>query len=511
MEYQPTKTAKARFSELDKHRTGLLDRCVQYAQWTLPKMFIEDGVPEGSRTSTNDYQSFGAQLVNNLVNRMMLTMFPVGKPSFRLAFTPKARAEVYDAMPPKQQAEIDNALSQAERDSAAILDSTATRPTLYDADKLLIITGNALLIDEGDALRVLNLRHYVVRRSRRKRVLELIIKERVHKEELLPTVTEWIRTNNKTVDYDTDGYVDHYKWITLDGGKYHESQGVGCVSLPREFDSTYAPDKLPYHVLAWDLAPGDHYGSGMVEDYAHDFAAMSQMSLSLVQGALLLSEYRWLCDPMGATKPADLEKTANGSALPGKKGDIDILTANVGPNVEMSLRVAEVYIRRLGAAFLLSSAVIRDSERTTMYEVRKMAEELEAGLGGAYSRIGVELQLPVANWCLRRADRDVLGTQVQPIVLTGLAALSRTGDRDRMMIVAEHVGKLGTLPPPILDRMLVDVWMDDFCSAEGLPTGRYWKTSTQLAAEQDAQRQNEAALRVDEAAATSQATGEQQQ
>ena len=60
--------------------------------------------------------------------------------------------------------------------------------------------------------------------------------------------------------------------------------------------------------------------------------------------------------------------------------------------------------RRLGAAFLLNTAVTRDAERVTAQEIRMQAQELESSLGGVYSRLANELQLPLAKRLLQEID-----------------------------------------------------------------------------------------------------------
>ncbi|WP_236502177.1 portal protein, partial [Escherichia coli] len=45
--------------------------------------------------------------------------------------------------------------------------------------------------------------------------------------------------------------------------------------------STYPELELPYNVLVWNLVSGEHYGRGLVEDYAGDFARLSVLSEAL--------------------------------------------------------------------------------------------------------------------------------------------------------------------------------------------------------------------------------------
>ena len=49
---------------------------------------------------------------------------------------------------------------------------------------------------------------------------------------------------------------------------------------------------------------------------------------------------------------------------------------------------------RLQFAFLLNSSIQRNAERVTASEIRFMAEDLEQALGGIYSILSQEFQLP---------------------------------------------------------------------------------------------------------------------
>lgn len=120
---------------------------------------------------------------------------------------------------------------------------------------------------------------------------------------------------------------------------------------------------MPYKVITWQLADNADYGSGLVEDYAGDFAAMSAMSEAQVRAAILACEFRWLVNPAGFTKPEDLEESENGAALPGNENDITPLTPGTGNNLQIIANVLESYVRRIGQGFLLASAVTRDAER----------------------------------------------------------------------------------------------------------------------------------------------------
>lgn len=485
---RPT-TAEQKFASMDSLRNGLLRRCEQYAKWTIPKVFPDKTYNQDTWGLVQDFQSLGAQAVNHLCNRLMLALFAPSRPFFRLTANAKLKQKMANAgATPESQAKMDNQFSAAEKEAAEVMDRKSVRSLMYHMLKLLIITGNALMILEKDTIRILSMRNYAVKRNVRGEVTELVVKECVHKDTLNPTARA-LAERSPNWKPDAEGMVWYYHWIKLDGEKYLIEQWIGDTKLPAQFTSRHSKERMPFRAVTWDLASGMDYGTGLVEDFANDFAALSAMARATVQAAILASEFRWLVNPMGLTSPEDFEKTPNGSSIPGNKGDVELITAGVQGNLQVNLEVMSMYVNRIGGGFLLTQSVVRDSERTTMYEVRKLAEELEGGLGGAYSRIAVDIQIPVAYWSMDQIDKNILGTDVEPIIITGLAALSRTGDRDRMMVVAQHIAQLSTMPDPILRRMKLSVWLDDIASSEGLDRGRYFISEEEFAQEQQIARQ----------------------
>src|SRR3546814_7961467 len=58
-------------------------------------------------------------------------------------------------------------------------------------------------------------------------------------------------------------------------------------------------------------------------------------------------------------------------------------------------QVAERLELRLSHAFMLQSGTVRNAERVTAEEIRAMAQELENVLGGVYTVLSAEFQLPL--------------------------------------------------------------------------------------------------------------------
>lgn len=492
MEYQPNiTTASQRYEKLDGKRNGIMYRLERYASWTIPKLFPRKNRDQDTEPLTHGFQSLGAQAVNYLANKLMMALFAPSRPFFRLEFNRKGKRTMEAAQADVKQ--IQTQLAKLEQEASLELDKRSIRSRLYDLLKMLIVLGNALLVMDKDTIRVLNLRHYVVKRNRQGKVCELVIRERIHKDQINAAAYVYCRGRTEFRP-DDDGMCWEYKWLKYENKKYVEDVWIDDIKLPAAFSSTYTEDKLPYRAVTWDLAAGDDYGTGLIEDYEGDFQALNMLSEATIQAAILSSEFRWLVNPTGQTSVEDFTASANGAAIPGNKGDIELLSSGVESTLQNNIALSQLYISRIGAGFLLQSAVTRNAERVTAEEIRRNAEELEGGLGGGYSRIAVDVQVPVAYWTMNLIDRPIAGTDIEPVIITGLAALSRTGDRDRLLAFGTNLTNVLALPGPILDRLKLTAWISDLAAAEGLDPSLYVQSETEFAAMMQQRMQQQLAM-----------------
>ncbi|WP_268095234.1 portal protein [Escherichia coli] len=99
--------------------------------------------------------------------------------------------------------------------------------------------------------------------------------------------------------------------------------------------------------------------------------------------------------------------------------------------------VSEQIEGRLSYAFMLNSAVQRTGERVTAEEIRYVASELEDTLGGVYSILSQELQLPMVRVLLKQLQAtnqipELPKEAVEPTISTGMEALGRGQDLDKL-------------------------------------------------------------------------------
>lgn len=475
---------------MDGTRQGFLRRCEEYASYTLPKLCLPSGYDQNSSELTHDYQAVGAQSVNHLANKIMLALFAPSRPFFRLDADEATQAEIDKiGIAPE---EVTAMLAKGEKDAVKALDRMALRPKLYEAIKHLIVIGNVLLCLDGDeTARVVGLKKYCVRRSQSGKLLELLIADKVQFDELEPAVQAALRTHTH---YQDDHEVTLFKWIKRNPvGDYELTQWVDQYRLPKAFEGKWPEKTLPYRVLTWDLSDDAHYGTGLVEDYKGDFSGLSTLTKAQVIGAVLASEFRWLVNPAGMTKPEDFMESENGAAIPGMKDDVTLVQSGKAGDLQITMNMAGEYVTRIGRGFLLGSQITRDAERVTAEEIRMVANELETALGGAYSRLAVDFQLPLAYWLMAIIKLGVDGSGFTPSIVTGLEALSRSGDLEELKLWLADMAGLANLPPALLQRLNLAAISKDLAAPRRIEVSAYLKSEEQMQAEaqQAAQQQTQ--------------------
>jgi hypothetical protein len=444
-------SASACWERLSGIKQALMTRVERYAALTIPKVCLPDGFDVESMDQTHDYQSLGAQAVNHVVNKLMTAMFAPSRPFFRVAEGKLTKQQAAEAN--ISETDLNSVLAKLERDGSMQLDKLAQRPKLYQVNRHLVVTGNTLMILDKKIIRNMGLKYWCVKRDHEGGVHTLVIREQMCFNELDQKVQATFSGQHAPLDK-----VCHYRLIRkVPTGHYYMTQWVNEQQLPKEFDGKWTPEKFPYRVLAWDLADESDYGTGLVEEYAGDFEALSVLSEAIVTGAVVGTEFRWVANPNGVTSIEDLRNSVTGDTIPGSAKDVTAITPPVADGVKMAQAVSQEYIQRISRGFLLSSAVTRDAERVTAEEVRMQTMELESSFGGTYSMLAPSIQKPVANWMLASADTPLAGTDLDVVIITGLDALSRNGDLENLKQGIATLAGFMNVPEGLLNRMK---WQD---------------------------------------------------
>jgi hypothetical protein len=129
--------------------------------------------------------------------------------------------------------------------------------------------------------------------------------------------------------------------------------------------------------------------------------------------------------------------------------DVGFVQANKLPDFSVVQAVRDSLRSELGAAMLVGSQSVRDSERTTATEVMQVnVRELEGALGGFYAPIADRQQKPTVARLLYQCRRDRIilplpKNATKTRVLTGVDALSRMEKMQRVLQLTQLISSLG--------------------------------------------------------------------
>jgi hypothetical protein len=203
----------------------------------------------------------------------------------------------------------------------------------------------------------------------------------------------------------------------------------------------------------------------------------------------------WIAvDPQGITEVDDLAGVRNGSFVAAKASDISVISpaGTIQPQVAAAAQAVENMRREVGQAFLMTGQAIPSGDRVTATAVRMIGQELETVLGGAFSSIARTLMEPIVKRCIVQMLEDKLlderlteqffdndGTLTVNIV-TGLQALSRDSDLQKLMQMGEMVRNL---PPDALATFKWDSYSSALITALGFDARNWVKSQDEIAQE----------------------------
>jgi len=454
---------KTRYTKFETDRNPFLERARECAKVTIPSLLPPSGHNSSSQLPT-PYQSLGARGVNNLSSKLVLSLFPANEPLFKLVIDDFELEKL--AKREGARAEIDEAFARIERAVMTEIETSAARVSVFEALRHLLVAGNALLyLPEKGGVRVYHLDRYVVKRDASGNVLEMITLDVVSPDTLPDNVKGLCE-----IKPDETKNVDVYTRIRRLYGKWVVAQEINGHVVPNS-EGDYPLDKCPWIALRGSAIDGEDYGRGLVEEYIGDLKSLEALSMAIVEGSAAAAKVLIFINPNGTTRKEDVTKAPNLGVVHGNAADISSFQLDKFGDFRVALEAANMISERLSFAFLLNAAVQRDAERVTAEEIRFIANELEAGLGGLYSVLSQELQLPLVTRYMHRMERTgrlpALPKNVaRPSITTGINALGRGNDltklRDFSRVLAETFGPEAAL------ALLVS---DDFAKRAGAALG----------------------------------------
>lgn len=496
---------KARFLQLRDDAFVL--KCMQYAKWTLAHLMvdIEQASQSPNRTPVErDYQSYGALLVNNLAPKLTQLLFPSNRPFYNIALSDELRQAAANQANP---AAVQSQLSRMEMDSCQGLFRNSSYSQLVNATKHLIVTGNVLTFRDSKLHKTIayGLQQYVVQRDARGIVLDIVLREFTWFDALdMQTQTQLIKANpgryGQRLMQSTNCErlrVELYTRIErqnamMPGGEPTYVVTQEADTVPVGSPSRYPEHLCPYQVLTWNLVPGEHYGRGLVEDFAGDFASLSDMSFALGLYNINMMRVVNLVQNGAGSDIDEIARSETGQFVQGNAGAVSAYEAGDYQKAQQVNQQLQETFTRLQRAFMYS-ANTRDAERVTAYELQQAAQEVENTLGGVYSSLAETWQVPLAHILLLEVNPGILTgivtKSVKLDIVAGIPALGRASDVQNILQAVQEANAI-VIPLVQIDKRIdPQKLMDIIYAGRSVDTAVLFKSPEQIAKEKEADQQ----------------------
>jgi Bacteriophage head to tail connecting protein len=476
-----------RFRTLDAMRISKLYRARLCSMLTIPSILPPIGWTEQMEL-VQPTSSVGARGATSLASRMLSAMMPLNDtPFFKFGLRSGVEPTV----------EIAQYLETLSYQVYRKLAGTNLRESIYQAIQNLIIVGDCLFHESDDfKFRCTRLDHYVVQRTVEGQVSEVIFVEYdlVDPEAISPS---FMLPQSAKV-----GYKKTYcQYVKQEDGtwKYQKEDDDGNLLSEGVYEV------CPVTVLRWYGIPGENYGRSHCEDILGDLSSLDGYTRALLDGMAAASAFWMGIDPSGITEIDDIADMPNGAWVAARQQDIFTVSPShtMNPQVSTAQSAMELMRREIGQAFLMSSSSIPSGDRVTATAVRMIGSELETVLGGAFSAIARDLMEPIVRRTVfLMIDNEELDKRMYEQffdkdgslsveVITGLQALSRDTDLQKLMQMGEMVRNL---PPEAAQVFKWDEYAKALITSLGFDSRNWVRSEQEIQAQQAAQQQQMAQL-----------------
>jgi len=496
MEYKSSEvtTAAGLYEQMASERSTYLREGQESSKFTLPYLIPETAGGSGSRRSRikTPYQSIGAAGVNSLAAKLLTGLFPTNIPFFKLVLDQIKIAQQEGGQ--EAVTEIDKALRKVEAALMREIEVSNDRVAMFEALKHLIVGGNVLLYLTDEGLQVYPLEKYVCRRDPNGNTLEIIIKETINGKALPADFLLKLQEKAKYTDQTVEEDLDIYTHVKRDGDFFNWHQECKGERIPNT-DGRAKKDVNPFINLRFTRLSGESYGRGYVEEYRGDLISLEGLMKAIIENAAASARTVFLVNPNGTTRASVLAKAPNGAIREGNAQDVSVLQVGKGADLQVSFTAVQRIEQRLQYAFLMAKAVQRDAERVTSTELKILTQELESTLGGIYSILSSELQLPylrrrmhllVRSGKVPQLPDDIVGISI----ITGLQGLGRGQDKEKLIEFITTMAQ--ALGADVMRQYInLDEAIKRLATSIGIETDTLIKSGEQIAQEQQAAQQQE--------------------
>lgn len=474
-------SAQSLYQSLEGKRYTYLDRARKASKLTLPYVMPDEGFGSHSRLDT-PFQGVGARGVNNLASKLLLALLPPNAPFFRLNVDEYQLTA--EGAPPELISEIEKSLQQVEEAVMDEISRETYRTGIHEALKQLIVSGNSLIyLPEEGGMRVFHLDRFCVERDPMGNVLYICTKEDLSYMSLTDEMKSLVGAEASD---SPDEEIHLYTAVCRKDKGWKVWQEINGNVIPSS-EGTYSLDKNPFIPLRFTRVDGEDYGRGYVEEYLGDLQSLESLTRALVEGSAAAAKVLFLVNPNGTTRAKSLAESPNGAITQGNAQDVSVLQLNKFNDFRVVQESMVKIEERLGHAFLLTSGVVRNAERVTAEEIRMLSQELESAIGGLYSLLSTELQIPLVNRLMaimhkNKALPKLPEKVVNPVIITGVEALGRGNDLQKLdMFLAGASQIVG--PQAVQQFVNIGEYFSRRATSLGIKTAGLVKDEEQLQAE----------------------------
>ena len=432
MVIEVVETAKEIYERLENERKSYVTRAEDCAKYTIPSLFPKETDNKDTKYET-PWQSVGARGLNNLTAKLLLALFPPNSPFYKLTLRDDIAA--YYEADPQAKYEIEQKLVQLEQIILNCIETYQIRVTINEALKQLLVAGNCCMFlppKEG-GIKLYRLSSYVIQRDALGNTIQLVATDKLTVATLPADVKNLVDPNKKP---DEEVVVYTHIYYSNDDDRMYSYQEIEGKQIPGT-ENNYPKDKCPWIPLRLIKIDGESYGRSYVEEYLGDLKSLEGLQKAIVELAAIAATVINLVNPNGITQVRKVTKCKNGGFAPGRRSDIETMQLEKQQDMQIAKQTADALEARLSYVFMLNSAVQRSGERVTAEEIRYVAGELEDTLGGIYSILSQELQLPLVRRLLAQLQStgqipQLPDNMIEPAITTGIEALGRGHDLNKL-------------------------------------------------------------------------------
>lgn len=459
----------------------------QYAHWTLPKLMAELSHHGTAEVIERDYQEMGALLVNNLGSKLTSLLFPTNRPFFGINASEKLLKEA--EAKGMTEAELLAGLSRLEMEASQSVFLNSSYHQLGQAINHLIVTGNCLTYRDSKSKSTVTygLQSFGVRRTGTGKLADCVLREFESFAGLSPELQRMLSMkfpHKFRMDrYDIN--VEVYTRVTRqerENGKVYYTVEQEVEGMPIGIPGMYPEHLCPWQAPTWSLVAGEHYGRGLVEDYAGGFASLSDKSEALALYGIAAMKFLNLVQPGSGQNIDDLQRAETGDYVQGTNGAVTVQEAGDGPKIQAMRAEITAVFQNLARAFMYN-ANVRDAERVTAFELRQQAQEANTALGGQYSALAESFQAPMAHVLLTEVNPEtlqgIITGDLNPDIIAGLPALSRGIDVQNILQAAQDAAAI--VPPLVQLDNRVDPrrLLDMIYAGQSVDTTKFHRTKAE--------------------------------